>query len=241
MSTTSNETTSENREPGKVRLVGKGRRRVLTSALGAAVAVAGAGTLIHASADTAHADSTGVFSSSVAGTPAVSATGTNGADGIDASSDTGTGISATSKATAISAYSHDGTGVSANSVTGTAISGSSIVGDGVYGSSAYGGAGVYGTSTRGIGVVAVGGESAALQVQGTIQVQGNAVGHASIPAGSVSVTVTTPAATTNSIVILTPMSNPDDFLWVTPKAGSFTIHISKAPTSALKIAYLVIN
>src|SRR5260221_8934181 len=38
----------------------------------------------------------GVFASDVAGTPAVSASGTNGADGVDATSDSGTGISATS-------------------------------------------------------------------------------------------------------------------------------------------------
>src|SRR5258708_32972881 len=53
----------------------------------------------------------GVFASDVAGTPAVSASGTNGADGVDATSDTGTGISATSGS---------GTGLVATSSSGLA-------------------------------------------------------------------------------------------------------------------------
>src|SRR5260221_10109231 len=53
----------------------------------------------------------GVFASDVAGTPAVSAMGTNGADGVDATSDSGTGVSATSGS---------GTGLVATSSSGLA-------------------------------------------------------------------------------------------------------------------------
>ncbi len=53
----------------------------------------------------------GVFASDVAGTPAVSASGTNGADGVDATSDSGTGVSASSGS---------GTGLLAKSSSGLA-------------------------------------------------------------------------------------------------------------------------
>ncbi len=91
------------------------RRKMLTKGLGvAAVATVGAGALLELSSGTALAASTpkpGVFASSVAGTPAVKATGTNGADGVDATSDSGTGVSASSSS---------GTGLLATSSSGLA-------------------------------------------------------------------------------------------------------------------------
>ncbi len=62
-------------------------------------------------APTAKPPRPGVFASDVAGTPAVSASGTNGADGVDATSASGTGISATSGS---------GTGLVATSSSGLA-------------------------------------------------------------------------------------------------------------------------
>ncbi len=90
------------------------RRKVLEKGLGVAVATVGAGTLLELSSGTASAAPTpkpGVFASSTAGTPAVKASGTNGADGVDATSDSGIGVSATSGS---------GTGLVAKSSSGLA-------------------------------------------------------------------------------------------------------------------------
>lgn len=89
------------------------RRKMLTKGLGVAVASVGAGAMLELGGGTASAASSkrGLFASSVAGKPAVNATGTNGADGIDASSDSGTGVSATSTS---------GTGLVATSTSGLA-------------------------------------------------------------------------------------------------------------------------
>ena len=87
------------------------RRKMLTKGLGmAAVASVGAGALLELSGGTAEASvKPGVFASNTAGTPAVKATGTNGADGVDASSDSGIGVSATSSSgTALVATSSSG-------------------------------------------------------------------------------------------------------------------------------------
>lgn len=53
--------------------------------------------------------------------------------------------------------------------------------------------------------------------------------------------VTTPAVTTESLVLLTPQANPGGQLWVSLKKGSFSIHSSAAPTQDVPIAYLIIN
>jgi hypothetical protein len=73
------------------------RRKVLTKGLEVALATVGAGALLELSSGTASAESIkpegikpGVFASNGAGTPAVKTTGSNGADGIDAISDSGT-------------------------------------------------------------------------------------------------------------------------------------------------------
>jgi hypothetical protein len=207
------------------------RRGILRGGLGAAATVVGAGALLQMNAGVAHADKAGVFSSSVAGTPAVSATGTNGADGVDASSDSGTGVSASSiNGSGVSGFSKNGTGISGLTTSGTGVSGSSP-----------GGTGVFGFTKFGIGVVASGGFGTALQVQGHIQVQGDAVGQVTLPKGSTSVSVSSSAATPTSNVLLTPLSNPEVMLWVTRAAGSFTINAFPAPRDEVNIAFLIIN
>jgi hypothetical protein len=61
-------------------------------------------------------------------------------------------------------------------------------------------------------------------------------------AGQSSVTVTTPAATPQSIVLLTPMRNPGALLWVSERsAGSFTISASASLSAPILLAYLVVN
>ncbi len=118
-------------------------------------ATVGAGALPELSNGTALAPgpTPGVFASSVAGTPAVKATGTNGADGVDATSDSGTGIFAQSSSfNAIHAIG-GGTGVSALFAEGGTGFGvfatsdnTSGSGDGVRGSSHGSGNGVTGIS-----------------------------------------------------------------------------------------------
>ncbi len=104
------------------------------------------------------------------------------------------------------------------------------------------GFGVLGQGTSGPGVVGTSSSSGpALVANGPVQVQGNSVGQATLAVGATSVTVTTSAATASSNILLTPLANPKANLWVSRAAGSFTIHISKALTSNLSIAYLIIN
>ena len=55
-------------------------------------------------------------------------------------------------------------------------------------------------------------------------------------------TVPNPAATPNSLIFLTPLGNPEAFLWIAArKAGSFTIDASKALPAPVTIMFLIIN
>jgi hypothetical protein len=117
----------------------------------------------------------GIFSSAVAGTPAMRATGTNAAEGVSASSDTGAGVSGTSgSGPAVVGASQTGDGgrflsgdagngvaglnlgggigVQGSSVSGIAVGGASQTGDGGKFTSAGGGTGVSGSSVSGDGV-----------------------------------------------------------------------------------------
>jgi hypothetical protein len=142
----------------------------------------------------------------------------------------------------VTGISQSGIGVFGGSATGPGVWGESSGDFGVVGKtsdSRY--AGVYGEGP-GLGVWAESTNGTALLVRGLMQVQGNAVGQAILPAGSMSSPpVNTPAATTVSNIILTPLGNPGGQLWVDRAAGSFTIHTSAAPASDVPIAYLIIN
>lgn len=202
----------------------KSRRRLLRTGLGVAVATVGAAALLEMNTGAAHADgneSPTTFTSNASGTPAVTANNDTG-DAISANSILGTGVSA---------FSKNSSGVSAISDSGFGVFGSSV-----------GGTGIFGLSKLGIGVVANSGFGTALQVQGHIQVQGDAVGQVTLPKGKSSVTVSSKAATATSNVLLTLLSNPGQAqVWVTRAAGSFTIHASHKAASNITIAFLVIN
>jgi hypothetical protein len=165
---------------------------------------------------------------------AVQAVGTNGAYGITAYRDIGTGVySESSSGTAIEAFAFN--------VLSNAVSGRNDSGTGLYGRSDSGMA-IHGFSFgSGIGIVAQNDSGTALRVSGHMQMFGNAVGKATLSAGQTAVTVSTSAATKSSNVLLTPLANPKANLWVTRAAGNFTIHASAAPSSNLAIAYLIIN
>jgi hypothetical protein len=202
----------------------KSRRRLLRTGLGVAVATVGAAALLEMNAGAAHAngnETPTTFTSTASGTPAVTAINDTG-DAISANSIIGNGIGA---------FSKNATAVDGTTTSGTGVSGSSV-----------GGTGVLGLSKLGIGVVAASGFGTALQVQGHIQVQGDAVGQVTLPKGKSSVTVSTKAATPASNILLTLLSNPGQAqLWVTRAAGSFTIHASHKAASNITIAFLVIN
>ncbi len=99
----------------------------------------------------------GKFESNVTATPAISAIGTHGADGIDVTCDSGTGIqSISTDGPGIQGFSTNGTGV-AGSGLDVGIDGGSNSGIGVRGISANG-TGVWAQSINGgIGLIAVGG------------------------------------------------------------------------------------
>ncbi len=126
-----------------------------------AIAAGGAGILLQQNTGTAYASS-GVFTSSVSSTPAVLATGTNGARGVSASSDSGYGVAGVSTSSVgVRGASTSGTGIWGTTTSGNAgvygqYNGSSSAGVGTYGTSPNG-YGVMGNSTSGIGVYATSG------------------------------------------------------------------------------------
>lgn len=141
----------------------RSRRRLFgllkVAGLGTAFA-GGASALLQQNAGIAYAGSNGVFSSNVSSTPAVLATGTNGARGVTGSSDTGYGVTGVSTSSVgIRGASTSGSGVygTSASTTGTQAgvygqdSSGSANGMGTYGTSVNG-YGVHGNSTNGIGV-----------------------------------------------------------------------------------------
>jgi hypothetical protein len=192
--------------------------------------------------------SNGVFNSDniPPGTPAVSASGTSGAGGIVASSDT---------STAIIAQGFQGVGVWAIGggvnptggtlpVTAAAIFAECGPGPGVYAISDSG-LGVYAQSTTGTAVSAFAGAAGvALGVEGKIQInpEGHSVGSVTMEAGTKTLTVHNAAATANSLVLLTPYNDPQAFLWIGARnAQSFTIDASKALPTNVIIMFLIIN
>src|SRR5450432_470843 len=84
---------------GEKRAISQSGRRgifgLLKKGLGVSVAATGVAMLFKESSGTARADAIGAFSSSVGGTPAISAFGGNGAQGIQVYSDSSSAIYAT--------------------------------------------------------------------------------------------------------------------------------------------------
>jgi hypothetical protein len=113
------------------------------------------------------------FASSVKETPAVKATGTNGAYGVEARSDDGTGVSGQSKSgPGLHGTSDSGPGVAGGSNSSTGVEGSSKSGPGVAGGS-NSDSGVFGQSNSGVGVFGQSDFGLAGQFVGNVEVQGN--------------------------------------------------------------------
>ena len=153
----------------------------------------------------------------------------NSANGVTGLSDGGNGIGVFGRC-------DPGTGVQGEGQFG--VFGASNNGTGVVGRTIINGIGVLAQADNTIGV--------ALSIKGKISVgefnsTGNSpAGTATIADKTSSVTVTNHAATPNSIVILTPLSDPGGTLWVTSAPGSFDINRSVSK-GAVTIAYLIIN
>lgn len=104
------------------------------------------------------------------------------------------------------------------------------------------GTGVSSSSTSGTGVLAHSDSGTALRVEGLLQVAGSAVGQVTLAAGTSSLTVSAPAATAASLVLLTPLGNPRVPLWISARAaGSFTIAAGRPVPTAVTIQYLIVN
>ncbi len=115
--------------------------------------------------------STGMFDSNTATTPAVSSTGENGAAGVFATSDSGTGVAAISgSGSGLYAQSDSGTGASVRSNSGMGLHAQSGSGTGLYAQSDSGLAGFFRGHVQVSGTVGVGTEhpSAPLHVSGPI-------------------------------------------------------------------------
>jgi len=226
---------------------GRSRRGMLRKSLLAAAALVGAGTLIKTNTGTALANGNEgptTFTSTDGVTSAVTAMGSNGSTGVSATSDgfhAIIGIATGNKGTGVTGQGTNGNGVTGFSQISAGVSGESNSGPGVFGTS-FSGPGVFGSGSKfGIGVIADSALGTALQVQGHILVFGDAVGQATLLKGKTSVTVSTPAATSTSNILLTPLDRLTGTLWVTRAAGSFTINDQHPESSDVRIAFLIIN
>jgi hypothetical protein len=117
---------------------------------------------------------------------------------------------------------------------------------GVLGENTAGGSGVVASSVGGTGLVArsLAPNGVAVRMEGLLRVLSNAVGTATVPPGASSVTVTNPAVTNVSIILITPQAPVPSPLFVTGgTAGTFTITTSSgaAVVGPVPIVYLVIN
>jgi hypothetical protein len=153
---------------------------------------------------------------------------------VSAISDNGVGVEASGGggAPGVTATADSGSGVEAKSLTGPGVLGESVTS-----------AGVSGITESGFGVTANGGSAGvALQVIGKVEVQGTSVGSVTMSAGKKTLTVSNASATAESLILLTPLENPQAFLWIGARsAGSFEIEASKALPTKVTITFLIIN
>jgi hypothetical protein len=143
------------------------------------------------------------------------------AAGLLATSENGPGVSATGSSFGLEASSAGGTGVRAQSHTGTGLDAS---------------------SSQGIGVRARSEMGVALRVEGRLQVLAPVIGEVSTSGGETALSVHSAAATKVSTIVLTPLGNPEAFLWIDSRdQGTFTIGASHPLPAGLLIQYLIIN
>jgi hypothetical protein len=83
-----------------------------------------------------------------------------------------------------------------------------------------------------------------LRVEGTVQLVGASVGQFTVAQGTLVFHVSTSAATANSNVLLTPLSDPLSGVtwWVDARApGMFTVRFNQPAPGNITFQYLVVN
>ena len=242
------------------------RRGLLRKAFWTVAGVVGAGSLLGAKAAPAHATgSEGPTTfTATGGATAVSAQSDSGVGligfsdsgaGVVANSRTGYGLSAASgtgvsveaystSVVAVDARSNTGTGLQASSNSGIGAKATSTSNAGVYAQSDSG-PGLHAVSNSDIGAILENPSGVAVQVKGRIQVQGDCIGQTYMDEDDDSITVYSPAATLNSVIVLTPLDPCYGVLYVTRATGHFTITRTIPsygnPDKDLHIAYLIVN
>ena len=209
------------------------RRGLLRKAFWMVAGVVGAGSLLGAKAAPAHA-------SGSEGPTTFTATG--GATAVFAQSDSGVGVLGFSDASVgVVANSHTGIGLSAASSTGVGVEASSTSNVGVHAHS-NSGPGLHAFSMSDIGAILENTRGVAVQVKGRIQIQGDCIGQAILRAYTNEVFVKSPAATPDSLILLTGLNDYNGGLSVSDRGtGSFTILSNIARPIDMKIAYLIVN
>jgi len=204
------------------------RHGMLRNALTAAAATAAAGTLLQSRTETALATN-GNFNSSTPGVPGVLVTTTNGAEGVKITSD-GAGVDV---------YSATAEGVKAisNSPASAAVYAKSTYGPGVWAES---------QNAEGVKAISDALGGVGLSVQGRVVLGANpagtsAVGQVTMPTGAWHFTVSSSAATAQSMILLSPTSDPKTRLWATSATDSFTIYANFTLPAPVTINYLIIN
>jgi hypothetical protein len=174
-----------------------------------------------------------------------------GGYGVYGHSGAGTGVYGTTRGDGQNGVEGVGTG-GANGVSGVSAAGVGVYGqtsgtgqNGVAGvdQSTGGGYGVSGISTKGVGVIAISSRGTALQVDGPAVF--SVSGRATVAARAVSVVVKGVALTSSSVVLATPQGHVAGVgvagVVTDVSAKKMTIYLTKAPATALKIAWFVIN
>ena len=209
------------------------RRGLLRKAFWTVAGVVGAASLLGTKAAPAHATGS-------EGPTTFTATG--GATAVSAQSESGVGLIGFSESGAgVVANSHTGYGLSAASGTGVSVEAysTSVVAVDARSNT---GTGLHAVSNSGIGAILESTSGVAVQVKGHIQVQGDCIGQAILRAYTNEVFVKSPAATPDSLILLTGLNDYNGGLSVSDRgAGSFTILSNIERPIDMKIAYLIVN
>jgi hypothetical protein len=78
-------------------------------------------------------------------------------------------------------------------------------------------------------------------IEGLVLVEDGSIGKATLQAGTTSIAVRTPASTSDSTVLLTPLAPFQTRLSVTPTHNGFLIKAGAAPVVNIDISYLIIK
>ena len=207
----------------------------------------------------------GLYAASVQGTGAYCRSFGEG-DGLSALSERGVGVTAMSLGGGDGLYAHSALGNGVRAVGGAALGNGQAPRPAAVFAEGGEGDGVYVTSTSGSGLVgrsvsgcAVDGCSAtgtgvrartenpsgiALAIEGRIRLHGCAIGEACLPAGERTLTVSAPAASPESLILLVLLDDPGDALriWIAARsAAQFVVGASAAAQSAIRLQYVIIN